>query len=126
MRMLWAMCASAVAVSALTGVLLGVYLDGRGNNPKDSTPASTWVSGKPSKSTTTPPPPSSAPKNQIAATPSWTTTTKSTPTDTPVEPTRTTEPPPVAPPPPAVTTTTTTAAWPCSPLNPLPPPHCND
>lgn len=123
MRMLWAMCASAIAVSALTGVLLGFYLDGQ-NNRKDTTPASTWVSGKPAKSISSTTPPSSVPKNQVLA-PSTTTTVERTTTEAPAEPLATTEPPTVAPPPPAVTTTTTTATWPCSPLNPLPPPSCD-
>ncbi|GAB2986855.1 hypothetical protein [Saccharothrix stipae] len=128
MRVLWATCGLAVAASALTGVLLGVYLDGVNDDQQADTPASTWITGRPatggSSSTT---PPSAVTTDAISSPPSSTTAVRTT----------TTTPPPAAPPPPPETppqtsppTTTTTTVrnteWPCSPLNPLPPPHCRD
>ncbi|MCC8245101.1 hypothetical protein [Saccharothrix luteola] len=126
MRVLWATCGLAVAASALTGVLIGVYLDGVNDEQQADTPASTWITGRPSTSSVTTPP-SSVTTDAISAAPSSTTTVRTT----------TTTPPPAAPPPPPdtsteappTTTTTTTVKnteWPCSPLNPLPPPHCRD
>ncbi|MEU4763079.1 hypothetical protein AB0H12_07470 [Actinosynnema sp. NPDC023794] len=126
MRVLWATCGLAVAASALTGVLIGVYLDGVNDEQQADTPASTWITGRPSTSSVTTPP-SSVTADAISAPPSSTTTVRTTTTTTP----------PAAPPPPpdtsteAPTTTTTTTTvknteWPCSPLNPLPPPHCGD
>lgn len=126
MRVLWATCGLAVAASALTGVLIGVYLDGVNDDQQADTPASTWITGRPSTSSVTTPP-SSVTTDAISAAPSSTTAVRTT----------TTTPPPAAPPPPpdtsteAPTTTTTTTTvknteWPCSPLNPLPPPHCRD
>ncbi|KOX33213.1 hypothetical protein ADK67_06415 [Saccharothrix sp. NRRL B-16348] len=126
MRVLWATCGLAVAASALVGVLIGVYLDGVNDEQQADTPASTWITGRPSTSSSTTPP-SSVTTDAISSPPTSTTTVRTT----------TTTPPPAAPPPPpdtstqAPTTTTTTTTvknteWPCSPLNPLPPPHCRD
>ncbi|MFJ6672690.1 hypothetical protein ACIQMJ_16395 [Actinosynnema sp. NPDC091369] len=126
MRVLWATCGLAVAASALVGVLIGVYIDGVNDEQQADTPASTWITGRPSTSSSTSAP-SSVTTDAISAAPSSTTTVRATTTTTP----------PAAPPPPpetseeapATTTTTTTVKnteWPCSPLNPLPPPHCRD
>ncbi|MFE9749176.1 hypothetical protein ACFYOT_30060 [Saccharothrix saharensis] len=126
MRVLWATCGLAVAASALVGVLIGVYIDGVNDEQQADTPASTWITGRPSTSSSTSAP-SSVTTDAISAAPRPTTAVRTT----------TTTPPPATPPPPpetsteaAVTTTTTTTVknteWPCSPLNPLPPPHCRD
>lgn len=130
MRVLWATCGLAVAASALTGVLIGVYLDGVNDRDQAETPASTWITQRPPTSTSTATPSSSVVLDALSSTPTSTTTTK---------PTTTTQAPAAPPPPsrqptteaPPTTTATTTpstrsTAWPCSPLNPLPPPHCND
>ncbi|ROP40998.1 hypothetical protein [Saccharothrix texasensis] len=126
MRVLWATCGLAVAASALVGVLLGVYLDGVTDEQQADTPASTWITDRPTTSSVTTPP-SSATADAISSPASSTTAVRTTTTTTP---------PPAAPPPPETsteappTTTTTTTVknteWPCSPLNPLPPPHCRD
>ena len=126
MRVLWATCGLAVAASALIGVLIGVYIDGANDDQQADTPASTWITGRPSTSSSTTPP-SVFTTDAISSPPSSTTTVRTTTTTTP---------PPAPPPPPQTsteapppTTTTTTVKnteWPCSPLNPLPPPHCDD
>lgn len=128
MRVLWATCALAVAASALVGVLLGVYLDGVKDDQQADPPASTWITGRPSTSSSSTTTPSQATTEALSSPPKSTTAVRTT----------TTTPPPAAPPPPpetrveptTTTTTTTTATrntdWPCSPLNPLPPPHCRD
>ncbi|NUT49244.1 MAG: hypothetical protein HOV94_18345 [Saccharothrix sp.] len=128
MRVLWATCGLAVAASALTGVLIGVYLDGVRDEQHADTPASTWITDRPTTGGSTKP-------SSAATTDAISSRTGST---TSARPTTTTTPPPAAPPPPpprtsdepAPTTTTTTKVknteWPCSPLNPLPPPHCDD
>ena len=128
MRVLWATSGLAVAASALIGVLIGVYLDGVKDEQQAETPASTWITNRPSTSSFTPPP-SSATPDAISAPPSSTTTVRTTTTTTtapaapPPPPETSTEAPP-----PTTTTTTTVknTEWPCSPLNPLPPPHCRD
>ncbi|MCE6993902.1 hypothetical protein LZG04_03615 [Saccharothrix sp. S26] len=127
MRVLWATCGLAVAASALIGVLIGVYIDGVNDEQQAETPASTWITGRPATSSSTTPP-SSVTADAVSS--PRTSTTAVRPTTT------TTTPPPAPPPPPQTpteappTTTTTTAVknteWPCSPLNPLPPPHCRD
>ncbi|MBB5805041.1 type IV secretory pathway VirB10-like protein [Saccharothrix ecbatanensis] len=128
MRVLWATCGLAVAASALTGVLIGVVLDGMNDGPQADTPASTWITGRPSTSgsgspipTTTVPtteagPPAASPTAEVK-----TTTTTTTPPPPPPPPV-TTEAPPVT----TTTTETRNSEWPCSPLNLFPPPHCND
>ncbi|MFD0207205.1 MULTISPECIES: hypothetical protein [Saccharothrix] len=127
MRVLWATCGLAVAASALIGVLIGVYLDGVKDEQQAETPASTWITDRPSTAGSSTPPPSTITTDAISSPRSSTTTVRTT----------TTTPPPAAPPPPPETTTeaprtTTTTTkvksteWPCSPINPLPPPHCRD
>ncbi|GGP49706.1 hypothetical protein [Saccharothrix coeruleofusca] len=128
MRVLWATCGLAVAASALTGVLIGVYLDGV-DDKKADTPASTWLTNRPQTASSTTTPSTSTTQDQVSTQPTTTTTSrKRTTTAAPPPPvedgggttttTQTTTPPPT-------TTSTTTAAWPCSPLNPLPPPSCD-
>ncbi|PSL57906.1 hypothetical protein B0I31_101120 [Saccharothrix carnea] len=127
MRVLWATCGLAVAASALIGVLIGVYLDGVKDEQQAETPASTWITGRPSTVGSSTTPPSAVTTDALSSPRSSTTTVRTT----------TTTPPPAAPPPPPETTaeappTTTTTTrvksteWPCSPINPLPPPHCRD
>ncbi|MFT7838146.1 hypothetical protein Q5530_18580 [Saccharothrix sp. BKS2] len=129
MRVLWATCGLAVAASALTGVLIGVYIDGVNDQEQADMPVSTWITERPSTSTSASASSSGAALDALSPTPSSTTTTR--PTTTTKAPAAT--PPPEREPtteaPPATTTTTPSArstAWPCSPLNPLPPPHCDD
>ncbi|MBM7862823.1 hypothetical protein [Lentzea nigeriaca] len=124
MRALWAAGGSAVLGSALLGVLVGVAIHAAGeDDPLSPTPASTWIKSTattPSSSVESTTPESSAPSSSSAA-PSTQQTIR-----------RTTTPPPAVvntapPPPPATTTRTTTSpGWPCSPLNPLPPPSCKN
>ncbi|WP_158842941.1 hypothetical protein [Saccharothrix deserti] len=126
MRVLWATCGLAIAASALTGVLIGVYLDGVKDEQQADTPASTWITDRPSTSSSTPPP-SSSTTEAVSAPASTTTTTKSTTSSTktsapPPPPPPTTEVPPTA----ATTTSVRSTEWPCSPLNLFPPPYCND
>ncbi|WP_367136961.1 hypothetical protein [Saccharothrix sp. HUAS TT1] len=127
MRVLWATCGLAVAASALTGVLIGVYLDGVNDGQQADTPASTWITERPSTGSSTTTPPSALTTDALSAPPSATTTTRTTTTTPPPA----APPPPEEPPPPPPETTTTTTKvknteWPCSPLNVLPPPHCDD
>ncbi|ONI89511.1 hypothetical protein ALI22I_16020 [Saccharothrix sp. ALI-22-I] len=127
MRVLWATCGLAIAASALTGILIGVYLDGVNDDQQAETPASTWITGRPSTSS-----------NSTTSASSVTTDALSSPAGSPtttVKITTTTNPPAAPPPPPqqpteaAPPTTTTTSVrsteWPCSPLNLFPPPSCN-
>ena len=127
MRVLWATCGLAVAASALVGVLVGVYLDGVNDGQHADTPASTWITGRPSTTSSSTTPPSAVTTDALSSPPKSTTTVRTTTTTTP----------PAAPPPPqetptqaptttATTTTVKNTEWPCSPLNPLPPPHCKD
>ncbi|MDQ2588193.1 hypothetical protein [Saccharothrix yanglingensis] len=128
MRVLWATCGLAVAASALTGVLIGLYIDASAGGADADIPSSTWITGRPS--TTTSSTPSAVTTDAVTAPSSSTTTTTvrttTTTTPTPVAP----PPPPVetteAPPPVTTTTKTRSTEWPCSPLNPLPPPSCRD
>lgn len=126
MRVLWATCGLAVAASALTGVLIGVYIDGVNDEQQADTPASTWITGRPSTSSGSTTPPSAVTTDAVTSPTSSTTTVK------PPTTTTTTAPPPppetTAPPPPPATTTTKVrnTEWPCSPINPLPPPSCDD
>ncbi len=128
MRVLWATCGLAVAASALVGVLIGVYIDGVNDEQQADTPASTWITGRPSTGSTTTTPPSSVTPDAISPPPSSTTTVRTTTTTT--TPPAAPPPPPEtsteAPPPTTTTTTVKNTEWPCSPLNPLPPPHCQD
>lgn len=125
MRVVWAACGLAVAASALTGVLVGVYIHGIDDGQKAEPPASTWITSRSSASVTESAPASvpttegaSAPKASTSA-PKPTTTTVATTT-----PESTTEAPP--PPPPPTTTKVKKTEWPCGPLNPLPPPQCDE
>ncbi|MFD1150939.1 hypothetical protein [Saccharothrix hoggarensis] len=127
MRVLWATCGLAVAASALTGVLIGVYLDGVNDQQQADTPASTWITGRPSTS-------SSTTTSIVVSTDAVTSPTGAKTTVKTTTTTTTTSAPPPPPPqtteaPPAATTTTTRtrdSEWPCSPLNLFPPPHCDD
>ncbi|MFI9009812.1 hypothetical protein ACIGNX_21520 [Actinosynnema sp. NPDC053489] len=127
MRVLWATCGLAVAASALVGVLIGVYIDGVNDEQQADTPASTWITGRSSTAGSTTTSSSAITTDAVSAAPRSTTAVRTT----------TTTPPPAVPPPPPETTTvapppTTTTTkvksteWPCSPINPLPPPHCRD
>jgi hypothetical protein len=120
----------AVAASALTGVLIGVVLDGVNDEQQADTPASTWITGRPSTSgigigsstptttvaTTEAGPPAASPTAEVK------TTTTTAPPPPPPPPPVTTEAPPVT----TTTTETRSSEWPCSPLNLFPPPHCNN
>lgn len=126
MRVLWATCGLAVAASALTGVLIGVYIDGVNDERHADTPASTWITGRPSTTTSTTPP-STVVTDAFTSQRSSTTTVPTTTTTTPPAAPPPSPEPPAAPPPTTTTTTTVRSTeWPCSPLNPLPPPHCRN
>ncbi|MFI9818766.1 hypothetical protein [Saccharothrix variisporea] len=125
MRVVWAACGLAVAASALTGVLVGVYIHGVDDGQKAEPPASTWITNRSATSATSTEPTStpttdgaSAPKASTSA-PKTTTTTQATTT------TEATTPPPPPPPPSPTTTKVKKTEWPCGPLNPLPPPQCD-
>ncbi|WP_199438897.1 hypothetical protein [Umezawaea beigongshangensis] len=131
--MLWATCGGAVAVSAVAGVLIGVHVTAPAEDrPSGGGPAVTQVRSR----TSTPPvtwsiTPTSEPSPE-AASPSARGTTRSTTQAAPPPPEEETQEPQL---PPVVQqpttqepspTTTTTRGWPCSPLNPLPPPSCTE
>lgn len=125
MRALWAAGGSAVLGSALLGVLVGIAFHGAADeDPLRRAPASSWINSTPGSTSSSPA--SSTPESSV---PSSSSSAPST--QVPVK--KTTTPPPAAtnpapPPPPAATTTspTQTSGWPCSPLNPLPPPTCKN
>ncbi|GAA3864480.1 hypothetical protein GCM10022243_33550 [Saccharothrix violaceirubra] len=126
MRVVWATCGLAVAASALTGVLVGFYLDDDPEGDAD-VPGSTWITERPSATGTS--------ARTITVTTAVTTEAISAPRTTTSQPGTTTEPPPPQDPTTTVTTTvpaTTTTTkvrrteWPCGPLNPFPPPQCDE
>ncbi|WP_329789782.1 hypothetical protein V1227_37030 [Lentzea sp. DG1S-22] len=126
MRALWTAGGSAVLGSALLGVLVGMAIHGvSADDPLSRTPDSTWVG-----STSSTPPSTTEISTTVSSAPP---STSSTPPSTQPPPRKTTPPPAVTnqeqPPPPQPTATTTapsSSGWPCSPLNPLPPPTCKN
>ncbi|MGW4209994.1 hypothetical protein ACWEIJ_18540 [Lentzea sp. NPDC004789] len=126
MRALWAAGGSAVLGSAFLGVLVGMAIHGVSDAPPPNrTPASTWIRSTPNSTPSSSPESSTSPAGEPPS-------SSSTPATQQPQKRTTTPPPaatnPAAPPPPAATTTPPpeTSGWPCSPLNPLPPPTCKN
>ncbi|MEU4803195.1 hypothetical protein [Actinosynnema sp. NPDC023587] len=127
MRVLWAASGLAVAASALTGVLVGVYLDGVDDPQKAEPPSSTWITTRPFPSSGSSTPTSStATTDPVVAVPRSTTSAPPDPTTTTPPPVPTTDPTTEAPAPLPTTPTSKRTDWPCGPLNPFPPPQCDD
>ncbi|MET8757172.1 hypothetical protein [Lentzea sp. NPDC004782] len=127
MRALWAAGGSAVLGSAFLGVLVGMAIHGVSDeDPLTRTPASTWIRSTPNSTPSAPPESSISPSSEPPSSDDSAPATQQPPKKT------TTPPPaainPAAPPPPVATTTPPpqTSGWPCSPLNPLPPPTCKN
>ncbi|GAA0229556.1 hypothetical protein GCM10010492_30030 [Saccharothrix mutabilis subsp. mutabilis] len=124
MRVVWAACGLAVAASALTGVLVGVYIHNVDEGQKAEPPASTWITSR-SITSATEPAVTGTPTTEAASAPRASTSAPRVTTTTVTTTSADTTPPP--PPPPAPTTTKTKKTeWPCGPLNPLPPPQCDE
>lgn len=126
MRALWAAGGSAVFGSALLGVLVGMAFHGAvADDPLTGTPESSWIT-----STSSTPPSSTVSSTQDSS--SAPSSSSSSAPSTQQTPRKTTPPPPPAvtnPEPPQSSATTTpppSSGWPCSPLNPLPPPTCKN
>ncbi|MBB5955844.1 cytoskeletal protein RodZ [Saccharothrix tamanrassetensis] len=132
MRVLWAASGLAVAASALTGVLIGVYIDGMGDRQKAEPPASTWITTRSAETSSAPSePPKAATTDPVSAARDSTTSQppETTTTTTPPPPVQTAEPTTQAPRPSTTTSTKSSyepGVWPCHPLNLNPPPQCPD
>lgn len=126
MRALWAAGGSAVFGSALLGVLVGMAIHGANTEePQSRPPASTWV-----QSTTNSAPSQTEIAPATSEAPHSTTSAPQSPVQTPKKttppPAVTNQAPPPAAPPASSSTTAPSSGWPCSPLNPLPPPTCKN